>query len=114
MAVTKSNKLKQELAATRKMLKEKSEEHDSMNKCFDQLKEEMEVAETNLNELISENVSLRKKIDETREWLQQTTGKEHNMIRDTRNRELVNLKKKVEEDSTIIVQLKQKYLKFFK
>ena len=96
------------------MLKDKSEEHDSMSKCFDQLKEEMEAAETNLNELIRENVSLRKKIDETREWLQQTSGKEHNMIRDTRNREMVNLKKKVEEDSATIVQLKQKYLKFFK
>ena len=36
------------------------------------------------------------------------------MIRDTRNREMVNLKKKVEEDSATIVQLKQKYLKFFK
>ncbi|XP_043800239.1 myosin-2 heavy chain-like isoform X2 [Apis laboriosa] len=108
MAVTKSNKLKQELTTTRKMLKDKSEEHDSMSKCFDQLKEEMEAAETNLNELISENVSLRKKIDETREWLQQTSGKEHNMIRDTRNREIVNLKKKAEEDSATIIQLKQK------
>lgn len=109
------NKLKRELAVTRRKLKNKCEEHESISECFDQLKQEMEATETNLNNLISENLSLKRKIDDTRDWLQHTTGKEHHRgnSRDAcKNRELANLKKKVEEDSATIAHLKNKYLKF--
>ena len=108
------NKLKRELAVTRRKLKRKCEEHESINKCFDQLKQEMEATETNLNNLISENLSLKRKIDDTRDWLQHTMGKEQHTgySRDAcKNRELANLKKKVEEDSATITHLKNKLVR---
>ena len=100
---------------TRKKLRNKSEEYESISKCFDQLKQEMEATETNLNDLISENLSLKRKIDDTRDWLEHTVGKQHHtgQFRDAcRSRELANLKKKVEEDSATIAQLRNKYLTF--
>ncbi|XP_043523784.1 major antigen-like isoform X2 [Frieseomelitta varia] len=113
-AVTKSNKLKRRLATTRKKLRNKSEEYESISKCFDQLKQEMEATETNLNGLISENLSLKRKIDDTRDWLKHTVGKQHHTghFRDAcKSRELTNLKKKVEEDSATIVQLRNKLVR---
>lgn len=112
--MARSKKLKGELAAARRTLKNKLEEHDSISKCFDQLKQDMETTETNLNDLISENLSLRRKIDDTRDWLQHTVGKEHcsgNFREVYKSRELTNLKKKVKEDSETISQLKNKYRK---
>ncbi|KAK9309987.1 hypothetical protein QLX08_000601 [Tetragonisca angustula] len=113
-AMTKSSKLKRRLAMTRKKLRNKSEEYESISKCFDQLKQEMEATETNLNDLISENLSLRRKIDDTRDWLEHTVGKQHHtgQFRDAcRSRELANLKKKVEEDSATIAQLRNKLVR---
>ncbi|KOC66299.1 hypothetical protein WH47_07368 [Habropoda laboriosa] len=114
MAVAKSTKLKRELAAARKTVKNKSEEYESISKCFGQLKQEMEVTETNLNNLIAENLSLRKKMEDTRDWLQHTVGKERHTahFRDMhKNRELTSLKKKVEEDSATIAQLRNKLVR---
>ncbi|XP_071864059.1 uncharacterized protein [Bombus fervidus] len=112
--MARMNKLKRELAVTRRKLKSKCEEHESISECFDQLKQEMEATETNLNNLISENLSLKRKIDDTRDWLQHTMGKEHHTghSRDAcKNRELANLKKKVEEDSATITHLKNKLVR---
>ncbi|XP_076749059.1 uncharacterized protein LOC143422370 [Xylocopa sonorina] len=108
MAVARSNKLKLELMAARKTLKQKSEEYESIRTCFDQLKREMDATETNLNDLIAENLSLRRKMDDTRDWLRNTVGKERDALK---NRELTNLKKKVEEDSNTISQLKDKLVR---
>ncbi|CAK9809610.1 hypothetical protein ANTQUA_LOCUS6093 [Anthophora quadrimaculata] len=114
MALARSKKLKRELTAVRKTMKNKSEEYESISKCFGQLKQEMETTEANLNNLIAENLSLRKKMEDTRDWLQQTVGKEHHKVhfQDAhRTRELANLKKKVEEDAATIVQLKNKLVR---
>ncbi|CAD1471464.1 unnamed protein product, partial [Heterotrigona itama] len=113
-AMTKSNKLKRKLAMTRKKLRSKSEEYESISKCFDQLKQGMEATETNLNNLISENLSLRRKIDDTRDWLEHNVGKQHytgHFPDACKSRELANLKKKVEEDSATIAQLRNKLVR---
>ncbi|KZC03853.1 hypothetical protein WN55_00031 [Dufourea novaeangliae] len=118
MAVTRSNKLKRELATARKALKVKAKKCESMHKCFEKLKQEMDTSETNLNNLISENLELRKTIEDTRDWVQHNLGKENhekNNVANFRNmqrsRELTNLKKKAEEDFTTITQLRNKLLR---
>nr|XP_012140856.1 PREDICTED: uncharacterized protein LOC105662510 [Megachile rotundata] len=113
MAVVRSSKLKRELTAARKALKNKSEMYESISKCFDELKRDMNITEMNLNKLISENLSLRKKIEDTRDWIEEhgvAKGQNaSNFFRDLhRNRELKNLKKKIEEDKTRIDQLRER------
>ncbi|XP_034195414.2 uncharacterized protein LOC117611558 [Osmia lignaria lignaria] len=116
MAVVRSNKLKRELTAARKALKNKSEMYESISKCFDELKRDMDTTEMNLNNLISENLSLRKKIDDTRDWLaERNAEKVHhasNHLRDAqKNRELSNLKKKLDEDKATIDQLRNRLMR---
>ncbi|XP_043500932.1 coiled-coil domain-containing protein 186-like [Polistes fuscatus] len=117
-AITKSKKLKNELAKTRKELKDKSNEYESVNNCFTRLKQEMETTETNLNDLIAENTSLRKKFEDMKEWMEMKIGKEQNerisatQIRELpKYRELAKLKKKSEEDCATIKQLHNKLLR---
>ncbi|KAI4493903.1 hypothetical protein M0804_002079 [Polistes exclamans] len=117
-AITKSKKLKNELSKTRKELKDKSNEYESLNNCFTRLKQEMETTETNLNDLIAENTSLRKKFEDMKEWMEMKIGKEQNerisatQIRELpKYRELAKLKKKSEEDCSTIKQLHNKLLR---
>ncbi|XP_078052156.1 uncharacterized protein LOC144478264 [Augochlora pura] len=118
MAVMRSNKLRQELAKTRATLKTKAEKCDSMHKCFEKLQQEMDASEINLNKLIAENLELRKRIEDTREWVQHNVGKEsHERVNANHyrsmqwSRELVNLKKKADEDFMTITQLRNKLLR---
>lgn len=96
-------------------MKNKSEECESISKCFDRLRQEMETAEGNLNNLISENLALRKSIEDTREWMEHSMGKEHHErssavhFRDIqKSTELTNLKKKTEENLATITQLRNR------
>lgn len=113
--VTKSMKLKQELATTRATLKTETEKCESIRECFEKLRQEMDTSEINLNTLISENLELRKWIEDTREWVQHNMNKENHERNNTthfrdmhRSRELTNLKKKADEDFTTITQLRNK------
>ncbi|XP_076647159.1 uncharacterized protein LOC143355874 [Halictus rubicundus] len=116
--VMRSNKLKRELTKTRAALKSKTEKCVSIHKCFEKLQQEMDTSEVNLNKLISENLELRKRIEDTREWVQNNISKENHEksnavhYRDMqRSRELTNLKKKADEDFTMITQLRNKLIR---
>ncbi|KAF7398589.1 hypothetical protein HZH66_006486 [Vespula vulgaris] len=118
VAISTSKKLKRELSKTRKELKSKSNDYESVNKCFTILKQEMETTETNLNDLINENATLRKKFEDMKEWMELKIGKEQNerisvtqMRELPKYRELANLKKKSEEDCATIKQLHNKLLR---
>ncbi|KAL2712382.1 SWI5-dependent HO expression protein 3-like [Vespula squamosa] len=118
VAISTSKKLKHELSKTRKELKDKSNDYESVNKCFTILKQEMESTELNLNDLINENATLRKKFEDMKEWMELKIGKEQNerisvtqMRELPKYRELANLKKKSEEDCATIKQLHNKLLR---
>ncbi|XP_076380681.1 uncharacterized protein LOC117220750 [Megalopta genalis] len=118
MAVAKSNKLRRELAKTRATLKIKAEKCESMHKCFEKLQQEMDTSEINLNKLIAENLELRKRIEDTREWVQHNASKENHERTNAVHyramqwsRELINLKKKADEDFTTITQLRNKFMR---
>ncbi|XP_046822158.1 putative leucine-rich repeat-containing protein DDB_G0290503 [Vespa crabro] len=118
VAISTSKKLKNELSKTRKELKDKSNDYESVNKCFTIFKKEMETTESNLNDLINENAFLRKKFEDMKEWMELKIGKEQNekisvtqMRELPKYRELANLKKKSEEDCATIKQLHNKLLR---
>lgn len=110
-----SNKLRDELAKTREALGEKTRQHESLSKSFARLKRELETTELNLNDLINENSSLRKKFEDTREWMELKIGKDRHernnliQLKDMqKSRDILNLKKKVDEDFATITQLRNK------
>lgn len=112
-----SEKLKDELAKTKELLEEKTRQNESLDKRFSRLKQELETTELNLNDLINENSSLRKKFEDTREWMELKIGKERHernnliQLKDMqKSREIINLKKKADEDFATITQLRNKWV----
>ena len=100
---------------TRRDLDEKNLEYETLKKRFSRLKEELVTTDMNVNNLISENMTLRKKIEDVKEWVENKNTKDqherHNNARFNdlqKSRELTNLKKKSDEDSVTIAEIRHK------
>lgn len=107
--------MKHELVKNRKTLVEKNHKYETLKVCFSRLKKELLATDRNLNNLITENTILRKKFEDAREFVENKVSKDHHEHYNNarfhdmqKSRELTNLKKKVEQDCSIINELRNK------
>ncbi|XP_066590871.1 testis-specific gene 10 protein-like [Prorops nasuta] len=108
-------RMKTELRITRTALREKSESFETLNKWFVKLKLQLDTTEVSMRELLAENSLLHKKNEQSKECIECKTRKEPDdknnpsLIKELqKSREIINLKKKAEEDNITITQLRNK------